>query len=532
MIVIVEVLLDPIYFFLRGFKLSTGELFTAKQFFKHCESVKGKYYTEILGPINSAMDLSGVPYKKSGDYKLTIGQATIISLNAWAMGLKADEESLEKIDRIVDNFGIAITPGMGTVKDYSLQTRSQNVSKLLLGEVLCSFTDDNKLVKNGVPAYRPALLCLSASTKKHYKNIKSYDIVSAYPAACISYNFPSGESLEVNELNLKINSEGTIHNENWSSEKLGYIGKFKATGIKRKNWVKLCSLQFNQDLEEQYRSVKVDSIGILSGDLVFNAATPELRLFLLQFDYEEIEVLELYTHKLSKLPHSTTAIIRYWYDKKVNGDHIEKLKLNALIGCWGRSPLKFPSIPVESIKDAERTLAIYNGSETKNPSCLGTIRTWDFRWAIYAVSYVRLALGKIEKALYDRGCKVLYCDTDSIKFTGDEGAVFENYSMIMKNAINQGDLGTFRDESSSYSDGALFYSKRAYLKSSGGVIKPTIAGVNKALAEEQLLGMKLKEFEGKSLKIFTPIWIVTELPDEKLGMKFLPQKAYGKITIN
>ena len=371
---------------------------------------------------------------------------------------------------------------------------------------------------------------MAAEPRKLYKGVKSYDVTSAYPSSCLLYRFPSSESTSVDtDRTFSVESDGTVIGYDFNSEGLGYIGKFRVTNARRKDWVRLCSLQ-ERDFETG-DGLNFDQIGLVEGSFTFNAAMPEMQLFLLQYDYDTIEVAELFTHELAPLPMHTRELLRWWYLQKRKGNLGAKLRLNSIIGCWGRSPFKFPSIPVVDEDSARRALAVYNGSDSKKPASLGTIRTWDFRWGVYAVSYTRLLLGKIEHALAKRGCEVLYSDTDSIKFVGDEGNIFKGYNRAVRAAIKDDRLGCFQNESSEYSDGAIFFAKRQYLRSSGGVIGPCLAGVSKFAASEQLAGKTLEDLEGQPLTLTSPMWMVTELPDDRLAMKFLPQKVNARLTL-
>lgn len=72
-------------------------------------------------------------------------------------------------------------------------------------------------------------------------------------------------------------------------------------------------------------------------------------------------------------------------------------------------------------------------------------RTANYMWGVYVTSYARLSL--LEKILkvYHRGGKLLYCDTDSIMFTGESAkAALEYGDDLGKMSLETYDLGVYR----------------------------------------------------------------------------------------
>ena len=506
---------------LRTFELSTGEVInTIDEFLEYCNSEKRKIYVGYLLPLRYLLQSLEVPIKEYTS-SIKVGKTTIHDLNGWKTDINNNEDAIQ-IEKICHfNGNMYKFPSTLIAKKYSYDTYNNEIYDALKGEVKITVQDLGDFKKDCISSYKGGLIACPAELGKKYKKVKSYDLNSAYPFFFYTSLFPSSESIQEDPKTFKI-IDGKILRKDGSAFKKGFTAKIKFVGLKRKKWVKLPCIQYKHQEEYLYKDCVYDYDGFLSGDIKISVNPPELLLIDLQYDYENSIIEEIYTHDLDNLDNFTLHFIEKMYNEKKDGILLDKIKLNLLGGAWSRSPLKsYMGIMPDNEEQVDRAINIYNGSDGKKPYCMGTKRTWDYRWTPYAVSYTRLTIGIIEKKLYDRGCKILYSDTDSIKFLGNEGNIFKDYNEKIKsiNTMNN-DLGTFRNEKDKWKDGGIFYGRKQYLSFSKGEIYTHFSGLNKKVVNNFIKAIGIKYLNKKEIFLPTGIWMIREFDDLPLGSKY------------
>ncbi len=518
----------------REIAISSGEHFSdVVDFYGWLYDADIIIHGEDGGDIAIMLKALNLPYKgKKNDSRIlrfSVNHSQVISTDAWKLNIKADVESCERIEGMMNAFRIhggilPATPATATAIQFSSKTRRLKTDSLLLGEILaCSTTFGGISGETFTPAYRGGLLANPAEVGKLYDGIASFDITSAYPAAIMAYNLPAGPSVERDPKELAHIENGLIGGDN----SIGYIGIFRAVGAHRKSWVRLPCIQddgFNKDCE-------FDRIGLVAGDVQFGATPPEMALFQMQYDYVSLEIIKIYTHRVGPLPKVVRKFAAEIFRKKMVAEGEEraaaKLAINSIIGTWGRDPLKDSgNLKVVDVVSAEKSLMKYNGviddegEWVKKPSSLNLRRTWDYRWSVYVNSYVRFFLGETERRLAEAGATVLYSDTDSIKAEGDYSIiadVFEKrnseFLELVKNydlprdreLFTEHHLGSFIDESDDYKS-AIFFTKRGYVRAGDdGVIVPIVSGANKNATSEQLAETTMERIaEDGGVVLWTP----------------------------
>lgn len=525
--VVVYPIMDNLLKIVTGIELSTGQVFaTFSEFVEWCSLEKRNAFTDNLIWLQSLLEIQGTAKYKASKHYIRVEKTKIYSIHAWRVDLERGEDPAEKLAAVSND--LTSSPAMSAVRKFSKRTHRKDAAKLLLGEVLLSVREGPEWERNFSPAYRGGLTACAAVPGKLYTDVQSYDISSAYASAFVSGQYPVGESVEVEVDGLSMGDNGSIG----GIGNRGYIARFRVVNARRKSWVRLACIQPDLDFPHLFADCEFDQLGMVSGTFEMAACPPEMALLQLQYEYDSIEILECYTHEMGKLTAPAIAVFEDMYKAKQDGGQLEKVQLNALTGAFGRSPLAMLGRPVTDLETAAKHLSVYNGKEGKNPVSMGTIRTWDQRWAVYTCSTVRLLLGRFEKALYDRGCEVLYCDTDSIKFLGDCGDLFDKYNASVMEFIGCGKLGSWDNESTDFSK-VIFYGKKQYLHMKGeeGSITPCIAGVHKETAKDSLRGLVIEDLEGQDVDVAAAYWQVIRVSHEILGLPMAARKHWLIYTL-
>lgn len=534
--------------------LSTGEVFeTIQEFYESCVSgVWGNgttIHTESLHFLEVPLKVEGLKHTTNGK-RMKIGATNILEVSKWGLDLTASEESVQKVEELMEAIRIQgeempATPAMAAIMMFSSKTRKMETDSLCLEEVLLgSSTYGNSQASAPFqPAYYGGLIARPAKRGKVYRNVRSYDISSAYPAAAISELFPAGESKRVSASR----AEELMAS---SSEEEGFTVMVALSGVSRKKGVRIPSHQKPRNADAIQESAVYDTLGLVSAKEYLAAFTkPEWELFNLHYDFSIYMILDAFEHRLAPLPLIIAKYFAESYEMKSKTVGAEreshKMRINSTIGSWGRDPLK-GSHTTESREELEQRIRFYNGSESSQGVSLGVRRSWDFRWAMYLNSYVRLRVAKVERSLVEAGAEVLYADTDSIKFKGgfrvseifrkdnalNRTKAVGNFGAGLYETFEIASLGCWQDESGEYKR-SVFYEKRGYLRSGrDGVIETVISGASKKEASAQLAGRSISEVAKNDLVIHTPAWRGVESEVKVFGSPVAVQKGHAVFKLS
>lgn len=453
---------------------------------------------------------------------LIVGRTKLIDISGWNYNTDVDIESVRRVEQIaalspklaaaptlIVNNDFREAMGWDEASDRALRT------PILQDGWMCSSRLPNRGFK---PAYGGGLLATPADPRKIYENVFSYDISSCYPYSAIAASVPRSKSVRLPKdkiSSLKI-TDGMLNIDS----SMGFIAIFNFKNTSRKPWVKLPMIR---ELDKNFvENAVFDRIGLVSGT-VRAAFTPyDLRLFCLQYDYEEVEIVDMTIHKLGSIPEKAKSFILNSYDKKNNlpkgsaEREAAKTALNTIIGFWGSDPFK-TMIKSELSKEDGVLYEKYEGSlkdhfekyagkDGKVGHAAGRARTWDFRWAAYITAHSRLRLGLAEKLLHDRGIEVLYCDTDSIKMVGDSSTIVETFKELNEEVIDTLDynrLGLWEDESDDFAK-AVFRGLKVYATiGKDGKNHSRIAGMSLEDAAVFTEGMSLEDFADEKPLVVT-----------------------------
>lgn len=259
------------------------------------------------------------------------------------------------------------------------------------------------------------------------KGIYSIDIKSSYPFQMCSRFFPFF-SQKTTERYV-----GTIANKFYKLGIFkGFFGTFKFKNIRVKNRNYLLPISSSQLSKGYASSDKVQFNGKLlsANEIVLPCNNVDIDTINLVYNYDEVECLELFaTTKQRRLRQEEISFLLSAFHKKEtikDKEDIEyalsKVYINSMYGVKVTTPIKssysieegeITEIDYFKFNEEERE-EIYNNFMNNQSSFGGTIDI--FTDGCYITSYARFMLVSMMCKLVDKGCNVVYSDTDSIKF--------------------------------------------------------------------------------------------------------------------
>ena len=259
------------------------------------------------------------------------------------------------------------------------------------------------------------------------KGIYSIDIKSSYPYQMCSRFFPFF-SQKTTERYV-----GTIANKFYKLGIFkGFFGTFKFKNIRVKNRNFLLPISSSQLSKGYVSSDRVQFNGKLlsASEIVLPCNNVDIDTINLVYNYDEVECLELFaTTKARRLRQEEISFLLSAFHKKetiTDKENIEyalsKVYINSMYGVKVTSPIKasysieegeITEIDYFKFNEEERE-EIYNNFMDNQSLFGGTIDI--FSDGCYITSYARRMLVTMMCKLVDKGCNVVYSDTDSIKF--------------------------------------------------------------------------------------------------------------------
>lgn len=440
-------------------------------------SIKGvAYFWADLWPIAELLAQSGVAFKETiKGSVIKVGKLKLISLLRWRL---LDGLTQEVLSELLAEFGdrgeIPASPGVALAWKIKREVNSSGIIPIHEKEARWA---SRRLKGSYIPAYRAGIVARTAEKGKFIKKVTSYDISSAYPAALVAEEFPCTESVERDASDYSVNSlgfmEGIFPGE-------GFLAMVTFRGLKRNAGVTISPLSSYEE-ERFYRGAEFDSIGVVTAEEVTIAVSyPELIAMGLTYTWASSEVLEIFTHFLSKLE-EPKGFIEKLFKAKGQKKVWAKIAVNSLSGTIGRNPISDIRGEVND-SSISRAVTQYNLPEGR-ARVMGAPRRLDLRVAIYMNSWVRLRLVIMGiKTAGIKGARVAYCDTDSIKFEGFSAniqEVFSESSASYEKLTGIPGLGAWKDESDDYAGGAIFLERRFYAREANGQIEAVFAGLSK-----------------------------------------------------
>lgn len=286
------------------------------------------------------------------------------------------------------------------------------------------------------------------------KGIYSIDIKSSYPYQMCSRYFPFYSYKTTSHYSAKLADQyykvGCFK---------GFFGTFKFKNIRVKNRNYLLPISLSQLLKGSVSEDRILFNGKLlsANEIIIPCNNIDIDTINLVYKYDEIECLEIFaTNKQRKLRQEEVSFLLSAFHKKetiLDKEDIEyslsKVYINSMYGVKVTTPIKssysiedgeIMEIDYFKFNEEKREEIFIDYVNNQNPFG-GTLDI--FTDGCYITSYARYMLVEMMVKLVDKGCNVVYSDTDSIKFylnTTNEKEIF--------NLINRQNLLTIKDNKS------------------------------------------------------------------------------------
>ena len=278
--------------------------------------------------------------------------------------------------------------------------------------------------ENGLRIYRLLRACFrggNTHANRYYvgkicKDVYSYDISSSYPTQQLTKKFPMKPfkwldgDMSIERICMFIG--------------LGYavVGTYHFIGMKLRNPKE--PVPYISLARCEAKDFKLDNGRILeAGYLEISLTEIDLEIIMETYVFDKVEVMQAMVAQKDYLPPEYRAVIQDYYQKKtaLKGDDTEEGKyiytkaknmLNSVYGMSATDPIH------QEIK--------YNGGDYKRSGYDDMTAeeiekalkgaAFPYQWGVYTTAYARKQL---QDAIKLCGDKLIYCDTDSVKTSGD-----------------------------------------------------------------------------------------------------------------
>ena len=327
-------------------------------------------------------------------------------------------------------------------------------------------------------------------TGEKLHNVFSFDRSSSYPDVLVNCQFPVSPFVKIFSTDIKKIDKRIERG-------LAVVIEVKLENVKLKDryWpVPYLSVSKCRNASK----VVKDNGRVISAESLETTIT-DIDLKIIRDEYEcDITVLDGYMSRYDYLPDAFRDLIKKYYQEKTDlktGDQyqyfLRKCLLNSLYGMTAQDPGK------EEIIFEENNYLL-------NPefNLMEKIIDYDekgflpYQWGCWCTAWARLRLEEGIRLVHDQGGIVCYCDTDSVKYTGD------NISWDAYNAERKADSeqsGAFADDAEghrhymgvyeqehTYANFKTLGAKKYVYDYGDGKTYITVAGVIKSVGGEEL----------------------------------------------
>ena len=355
------------------------------------------------------------------------------------------------------------------------------------------------------------------------KGVHSADRSSSYPAVICNCEFPMTEFVPILQKDL---------NKAYITRcvKIRHKALLLRIGIKKlrlRNMLWGCPYLSKSKCRNIHKAVDTEDNGrILSADYLETTVTDIDLKIILQEYRGKIIFLEGWYSSYKKLPQPLIEEVKKYYTEKtelkgVIGQEVyydkAKALLNSLYGMMAQDSVKEklifqqigeytspitdikndPTLTIEEKREAIKAIKLELLGESNRKAFLA------YQWGVWVTAWARLRLEEGIRLVHEtEGANFVYCDTDSVKYTGSVNWDRYNNDRILECAESGSYatdpmgithyMGVFETEDNPetgyayYQFKTLGAKKYAYVTEKGGHCKATIAGVNKKKGGQEL----------------------------------------------
>lgn len=336
------------------------------------------------------------------------------------------------------------------------------------------------------------------------ENVHSADRSSSYPAVMCNCEFPMTEFIPI--LPKDLNKDYIARCVTIRHKALLLRIGIKNLALRDKFWG--CPYLSKDKCRNIHKAIDTEDNGrILEAEYIETTVT-DIDLKIIMEEYTgQIIFLQGWYSSYKKLPEALiNEVIKYYKDKTelkgVKGQEIfydkAKALLNSLYGMMAQDPVKH-SIIFQQLGDWEE-------DDTPDEELLGKSNQRAFlayQWGVWVTAHSRDALERGIRLVHEtEGADFVYCDTDSVKYTGSVDWSTYNNARIMECkesgsfAVDSKGIthymGVYETEDNPETGVAYRYfktlgaKKYAYVEKEGEGVHCTIAGVNKKKGGSEL----------------------------------------------
>ena len=257
-------------------------------------------------------------------------------------------------------------------------------------------------------------------------NVKSYDRISSYPDVLINCKFPVSKFEEEKCYDIDYLSELIeIHKKAVLMKVVFYNIEIKGAEIGCPYIPYDKCTYTNNEIRDNGRILTADELEITITDV-------DWKIIINEYNFEHIEILELYSARYAYLPYKLISVLLKYYQNKTELKHVKgyellyalnKALLNAIYGLMAQNPVKYPIVYNENDRIFEENKKIIIHDEllkAQNKSFVA------YQWGVWCTAWARYRLHEL---IYIAGEKFIYCDTDSVKVVGDIDSQVKKYNM-------------------------------------------------------------------------------------------------------
>lgn len=279
-----------------------------------------------------------------------------------------------------------------------------------------------------------------------YETVKSADRSSSYPEVLINHLYP---------ISNFIMQPGPMAFDKF----MGYMDHNRAIIFRVKMWnVRLKNPYWGAPYLSRHKcrmlqcgTNDIDNGRVLRAAYLETSFTDvDFRIFLDEYDADQIDVFDVATARYGKLPAKLLDVVRDYYVRKtalkdVPGSEIlyvkSKNKLNSIYGMMAQNPVKrsikeIGNEPVDHVLDdynyyriadgfAKCMIGDESGYAEVDEDDADILEKYNrraflcYQWGVWTTAWARYELEEGLKLAHAAGCAFVYADTDSVKYIGD-----------------------------------------------------------------------------------------------------------------
>ena len=233
----------------------------------------------------------------------------------------------------------------------------------------------------------------------------------------------------------------------------------------------------------------------------------DLKILLSEYQFSDMKIFDVCHARYGYLPKPLIRTTIHYYKLKTELKNVEgmellylksKNKLNSIYGMMAQDPVKLPILFVTDPEDQQKKF-LENPNEEQPIDLLEAHNKKAFlcyQWGVWVTAWARYRLEEGIRLAHENGAQFIYCDTDSVKYTGDidwEAYNSERVKDSKKSGAFATDpkgithfMGVYEAEDDMEEFRTLGAKKYAFTLEKGGKVFVTIAGVNKKKGCEEI----------------------------------------------